>query len=104
MELITRKCTPSALAALCLSATAATGFFVGGLTALYSPDDSEIQQAQKKIAEARSRGWLEQYLTMRRESGKANPVAHWRTRPGVRRAIWTGLVFSLLALIASRFL
>ncbi len=89
---------------VCLTATVAAGSLLGGFCALLAHDDADLQRFKEKVANARRVSHWAAYWTARREALPISAVvSHWRTRPEVRRWIWIGLAFALVALIAARF-
>jgi hypothetical protein len=87
-----------------LAAVPAAGFLLAGYAALLSLDESELKAFREEMANAKKKGGLNSYFPVRRPIRFSDIPKHWRTRPDARRAIWIGLFFGLITLIAGLLL
>ena len=92
-----------AIATLCLAATLGIGFLLAGFCALLAHHDGEIRRFQTEYARARDRGPWQEYLAHWRIYTPPMIVAHWQTRPEVRKSVWVGVIASLIATVAAHF-
>src|SRR5262245_19495015 len=92
----------------CISGLCAFAFLTAGFAALLSQDQSEIDEFQRRYQELTFRGVLSLFQRWRWLRREAPPkpsqiVTHWRSRAHVRRVIYIGLVFLVIAFIFGQF-
>jgi len=96
-----------ALIVTCISGTCAFAYLLAGYVALLSRDQREVDELQRRYRELTSRGILAPFRSLswiRRESLPLSQiVVHWRTRSEIRRLIYLGFIFLVIALISAHF-
>lgn len=98
-----------ALVVTCFAGLFAFGFLFAGCLTLCALDQTEREELQHKMRKLPPPGILEAFFfpfSRHPEVAEmllANLPTHWRTRPDARRAIWLGLAFLAIALIAGQF-